>query len=196
MGHAGGNPPALAAALDHVRVSLAIVDGNGRVCAANRAFCAETGRDRAAVLGGSCHELLPSAPCHLENEDSAAPAGPCPVRECLESGRPAERALATTDPATAAEVRLQVIATPLPADEDGDARYAVLERRRLPLAQAGPGLRGILPICAQCKNIRNEAGQWETLENYVHEHSEAQFTHGICPECRKLLYPELDIEDS
>ena len=44
-------------------------------------------------------------------------------------------------------------------------------------------LEGILPICAWCKQIRNEQGAYEALESYIAEHSEASFTHGICPEC-------------
>jgi len=51
-------------------------------------------------------------------------------------------------------------------------------------------LKGILPICASCKKIRNEKGEYEQMEKYVTEHSEASFSHGICPECLKKLYPE------
>ena len=50
-------------------------------------------------------------------------------------------------------------------------------------------LEGILPICASCKRIRNERGEYEQIEKYVTEHSEASFTHGICPDCAKRLYP-------
>jgi len=44
-------------------------------------------------------------------------------------------------------------------------------------------LRGLLPICMICKKIRNDGGYWEVLENYIREHSEANFSHGICPDC-------------
>jgi two-component system, response regulator PdtaR len=50
-------------------------------------------------------------------------------------------------------------------------------------------LRGLIPICAACKKIRNERGIWEPLENYIQDHSEAQFTHGFCRECCTRLYP-------
>ena len=52
-------------------------------------------------------------------------------------------------------------------------------------------LRGLLPICASCKKIRDDKGYWNRLETYIHDHSEADFTHGICPECSAKLYPEL-----
>lgn len=51
-------------------------------------------------------------------------------------------------------------------------------------------LEGLLPICASCKDIRDETGAWHQLEAYVRDHSRANFTHSICPECTKKLYPE------
>jgi len=52
-------------------------------------------------------------------------------------------------------------------------------------------LGGFLPICANCKKIRNNDDTWVPIEEYIGEHSEAEFSHGICPECAKMLYPEL-----
>lgn len=51
-------------------------------------------------------------------------------------------------------------------------------------------LRGFLPICAQCKKIRDDDGYWKQLESYISAHSDAKFSHGICPECAKTLYPD------
>ncbi|MBU0993929.1 MAG: hypothetical protein KJ737_15650 [Proteobacteria bacterium] len=51
-------------------------------------------------------------------------------------------------------------------------------------------LEGRLPICASCKKIRNEKGEYEQMEKYVTEHSEASFSHGICPDCAEKLYPD------
>jgi sigma-B regulation protein RsbU (phosphoserine phosphatase) len=50
-------------------------------------------------------------------------------------------------------------------------------------------LRGLIPICASCKKIRNDEGFWQQLEEYLGEHSEAQFSHGLCQPCIKKLYP-------
>ena len=52
-------------------------------------------------------------------------------------------------------------------------------------------LSGIIPICANCKKIRDDEGYWQRVESYIQEHSDAHFSHGICPECRKELYPGL-----
>lgn len=51
-------------------------------------------------------------------------------------------------------------------------------------------LSGLLPICASCKKIRDDKGYWQQIEAYIRDHSEAEFSHGICPECAKKLYPE------
>jgi PAS domain S-box-containing protein len=54
-------------------------------------------------------------------------------------------------------------------------------------------LQGFLPICASCKKIRDDKGYWSQIESYISDHSDAQFSHGICPDCAKKLYPELDL---
>jgi sigma-B regulation protein RsbU (phosphoserine phosphatase) len=54
-------------------------------------------------------------------------------------------------------------------------------------------LQGLLPICSYCKKIRDDQNYWQQVENYISEHSEAQFSHSICPDCyEKLVKPELD----
>jgi hypothetical protein len=54
-------------------------------------------------------------------------------------------------------------------------------------------LRGFLPICANCKKIRDDEGYWQQIEKYIQDRSDAQFSHSICPECTKKLYPELNL---
>ena len=55
-------------------------------------------------------------------------------------------------------------------------------------------LKGLIPICSNCMKIRDDKGHWKRLETYIQEHSEAEFTHGLCPECVKKLYPDLDLD--
>jgi K+-sensing histidine kinase KdpD len=52
-------------------------------------------------------------------------------------------------------------------------------------------LRGTLPICTYCKQIRTDAGTWIQIEEYIHEHSEADFTHSLCPDCLRERYPDI-----
>lgn len=56
-------------------------------------------------------------------------------------------------------------------------------------------LSGLLPICASCKKIRDEQDRWWRLEAYIAEHSEAEFSHGLCPECGEKLYPGLSEDE-
>ena len=53
-------------------------------------------------------------------------------------------------------------------------------------------LKGLLPICASCKKIRDDGGYWHQVEVYIHEHTEVDFSHGLCPDCVKTLYSELN----
>ncbi len=53
-------------------------------------------------------------------------------------------------------------------------------------------LHGILPICSNCKRIRDDQGCWTQVEDYVRDRTEAEFSHGFCPECMKKLYPEFE----
>ena len=52
-------------------------------------------------------------------------------------------------------------------------------------------LSGLLPICSSCKKIRDDKGYWNQIETYIRDHSEVDFSHGICPVCAVELYPEL-----
>lgn len=52
-------------------------------------------------------------------------------------------------------------------------------------------LKGFLPICAKCKKIRDDKGYWSRIESYIRKNSEADFTHSLCPECAKRLYPHI-----
>ncbi|MCJ7540895.1 MAG: PAS domain S-box protein [Desulfobacterales bacterium] len=56
-------------------------------------------------------------------------------------------------------------------------------------------LQGFLPICSHCKKIRDDKGYWNQIESYIHKHSDAEFSHGICPECAKKHYPDFNLYD-
>jgi len=57
-------------------------------------------------------------------------------------------------------------------------------------------LRGMLPICASCKEIRDDDGYWHQIESYIRKHSEADFSHSLCPKCAKKLYPNIDLDSN
>lgn len=56
-------------------------------------------------------------------------------------------------------------------------------------------LGGLLPICMNCKNIRDDKGSWTRIEDYISDRSEAEFTHGICPDCMRKLYPKYFVHE-
>lgn len=57
-------------------------------------------------------------------------------------------------------------------------------------------LSGFLPICSSCKKVRNDKGYWSQIESYIQEHTEAEFSHGFCPDCIQKLYPKFDSKES
>ncbi len=95
--------------------------------------------------------------------------------------------LSTIDRAiTIARARFQDMVTLHRLNAELQARNAELEEA---LAKVKL-LSGLLPICASCKKIRDDDGYWQQVEVYIKEHSEAEFSHGICPDCMQRLYPE------
>ena len=77
---------------------------------------------------------------------------------------------------------------------DEEEKEALINELKDALAKVRT-LRGLLPICSSCKKIRDDKGYWNKIESYIKDHSEADFTHSICPECAKKLYPDLDVFD-
>ncbi len=80
------------------------------------------------------------------------------------------------------------------SEQEGKILNNEMQKKNLELEEAlskVKQLNGMLPICSSCKKIRNDTGYWENIENYISMHSEAEFSHGICPDCAKRLYPDL-----
>jgi GTP-sensing pleiotropic transcriptional regulator CodY len=89
----------------------------------------------------------------------------------------------------------QVIGIAIVATDITERKQAERERKKMieelkeTLAQVRQ-LHGLLPICASCKKIRDEKGHWQALESYISGHSDAEFSHSICPGCAQALYPD------
>ncbi len=75
-----------------------------------------------------------------------------------------------------------------------DALASKVEELRRALADVKT-LRGIVPICSHCKKIRDDKGFWEQVDVYVRDHSEAEFSHGLCPACIKVVYPDYETNE-
>ena len=72
----------------------------------------------------------------------------------------------------------------------GEERKKLIHKLKEDLADVKK-LSGLLPICASCKKIRNEEGNWNQIEEYLSDRSEVKFSHGVCPECAKNMYPDI-----
>ncbi len=90
--------------------------------------------------------------------------------------------------------RMQIVDLLLATYEAAVHKNRELERANRKLRQALEdikALRGIIPICSRCKKIRDDQGYWRQVEEYMRDHSDAEFSHGLCPDCMKKLYPDM-----
>ncbi|MEI6667957.1 MAG: PAS domain-containing protein [Acidobacteriota bacterium] len=180
-------------------------DATGRIVDANAAAL--------HILGLSLDEIRRRAAADpgwraIRDDGSAYPAERYPWVMALSSGQSARAEMGLYNPVDESYRWVEVTAVPYfrpgdtaPAaihttlDDVPERRRADAERERLvqELEDALASLkilRGFIPICASCKKIRNDSGYWQQLEVYMRDHSEAQFSHGVCPDCVRHLYPE------
>jgi PAS domain S-box-containing protein len=181
------------ATFDAIPDFVSVHDGSCRIVRANRALADFLGLHPRELIGRKCHEVL-----HGREE----PWPECPHVKTQETGAPVTAEV--RDP----KIGLTLLVTCAPLFDRRGAlcgsvhvarditkqKTAEEERDRL-IAQLQQALStvhmlsGILPICSACKKIRDEQGEWRPLESYIMKHSEAEFSHGICPECMSRLYP-------
>jgi PAS domain S-box-containing protein len=179
----------LQAILDSMSVGVFIVEPEtGRITYANSYALRLIGAAPDAVVGRICREFLSPA--------SATPAG---------AGAPANgteglftSASGATTPVLRSSRTIEHQGRALTIESFFDIeerKRAAAERERLigELQEALSKVKllsGFLPICASCKKIRDDKGYWNQIETYIHEHSEAEFSHGLCPDCARKLYPK------
>lgn len=187
-----------AAVLQTAGALVVVLDREGRIVQFNRACEEATGYEAEEVKGRLVWDLLPEEeiePTRKVFQDLLA--GRYPTRHenrwLARDGTSRLIAWANTvllDPQGRVEY---VIATGIDITQQ---RAAEEERERLihelqeALAQVNT-LSGLLPICASCKKIRDDQGYWQEVEQYLAEHSDAVFSHGLCPDCVRKLYPDL-----
>lgn len=191
-----------------------VIDIDGRVIAWNRAIERITGIDKREIVGkGDYSHALPfygerrptlinlvlerdavweKAYANLKEESGLLVSGEAFQPSLGEGGRyvasTASRLFDTQGKVVGAIESIRDIT---------DTKRSERERERLitELKEAVTKVRtltGLLPICASCKKIRDDKGYWNQLESYISDHSEAAFSHSICPECAAKLYPGFD----
>ncbi|MFC1834008.1 PAS domain-containing protein [Thermodesulfobacteriota bacterium] len=177
-------------------------DSNGRFLAANEAFLTACGINLDDLLGITDSDYWPDGLSRKYQYDDV---------EVMRSGKH-KRIEETLVHSKDEPIWIEIIKSPSYNDQGmvigttGIARditarkQAQNEREQLvtELQRALAHVRqlsGLLPICASCKNTRDDRGYWQQIEEYIRDHSEADFSHGICPECARKLYPEFYHED-
>lgn len=181
------------ATFDAIEDFVSVHDSGFRIVRANRALAKLVGFEPKELLGRKCHEIF---------HGTGAPPPNCPHARALETSR------AVTEEVLDLQLGVPLLITCSPFHDSSGAlvgtvhvardiskqKQAEEERERLiaELQQSLATVRtlsGLLPICSSCKKIRDGAGGWVPIEHYISKHSEADFTHGICPECFPKYFP-------
>jgi hypothetical protein len=186
-----GGPFTIASVFDTITEPVLVIDRNYEVVMKNAAAAAEydwTKTDRHYYCYRVTHSV--DRPC-IENGLA------CPVHSVFATGE-STRVVHVHTSATGAPQVEEVIASPL-RSEGGEITHVVEEIRDLSkhaeevierLTRELKILHGLLPMCASCKMIRDQQGEWIAVDRYIADNSEANFTHGLCPACVTRLYPK------
>jgi len=170
---------------DHAPVGYHSLDANGVFVRMNRTELAWLGYDREEVVG------------RMRFSDLLAPASRVAFALNFERFKDAGAVRDQAYDLFRRDGSILPVLVSASTVRDAGGRYVmsrgvtvdVTEQRRME-AQVKT-LRGLLPICANCKKVRDDRGYWSQIETYVSERSEAEFSHGLCPDCLRKLYPDL-----
>jgi PAS domain S-box-containing protein len=179
-------------ALDYIPMGVLVLKDDFTVLFWNRQLEQWTGVYRNSVVGSSIFEPFPHLlePRYSERLDSVFAGGP-PV---VFSSRVHKYLIPA--PTRTGEPRLQnAMVTPLhPSSPESETLALVTIEDVTELTakiQENRSLKGMLPICSHCKRIRDEQGDWNQLESYITERSDAVFSHSICEPCSRQFYPDI-----
>jgi PAS domain S-box-containing protein len=182
--------------LDSSPIMIFYKDRENKFIRVNKALAEATGLPKKVMEGKTVFEIYPNQTKNYWEDD----------KEVIASGKPKIGIIEPIDAATGTRW-LQTDKIPY-RDKEGHIvgiigfsiditeRKQAEEERRVLILELQEALKkvkllsGLLPICASCKKIRNDKGYWEQMEIYIRDHSEADFSHSICPECMGKLYPE------
>ncbi len=177
--------------LDAIPSLIFIVDKDTRISDANRAAQRFVGAEAQARLRRLCGEVLHCIHAREEPGCGKTPFCPdCVVRQCLLAalrGKHSVRRMAkilVEEQGKIAEVQYMV--TTAAFQFAGEEHVLLVLEDVTELVE----LRRIIPICCSCRRARDDAQFWQDVETYLRNHTGIEFTHGLCPECLKKLYPD------
>jgi PAS domain-containing protein len=179
--------------LDASPFPVFIMDWDARIVDANRAARELIGNDPNLALQRPCGEVL-----HCRNlKEATGKCGKTPfcedcvirnsVNKAIKGNRVVRERSRLELSVDGQAQTIHVLTTASPFLYEGTLYALVILEDITELVQ----LQRILPICANCKRIRNDQHYWEQVESYLSKHTEIRFSHGICPDCIQKLYPEL-----
>ncbi len=182
--------------VDSLAEAIAIVDEGGRILDVNRRFAALLHITPAALAGRPMEAVdWPSAVAARSVRDAlsttpashaaSAPRPPLPL-----DGRQFDLEVIDVPGESSTAARVLVLHDVTDRQRWQDEQTRLIDELRQALGQVKT-LSGLLPICAGCKQIRDEGGRWHALEVYIRDRTDAEFSHGLCPGCVARLYPEL-----
>ncbi len=178
---------------------MRVIDREYNVLRVNDTFTKMSGVSKKDSIGKKCYEVFHGPECHTPD---------CPLLQILKGKERVERSV---EKEAKDGTKIPCIITAVPFKGLDGQLLGIVEnfkdisqwlqaqkekevlQRKLEEALT-KALSGFLPICANCKKIRDDQGRWIQLENYIKSHTEAVLSHSICPECMRKLYP--DLEDS
>jgi PAS domain S-box-containing protein len=166
---------------DNVSFPVLLIDRDYKIVEANRAALSHANQPRTDIVGRSCFKVPHASdePC-WQSGDVA-----CPVKDAFESRK---RVHAIHRHKIRDQLVIEeIVATPL--DEEAEKIDYVVEEFR-DITELLELREGMLPICASCKKIRSPKGSWYRVEEYIHDHTGADFSHSLCPECFRERFPE------
>jgi PAS domain S-box-containing protein len=181
---------------DVMRQPILMIDRNYTIVDVNSAACISMNLTRDKIVGRYCFEAIHKSdrPCWQEEMS-------CPVQLAFELQK---RTRVIHRHTLAGEIVFEeVVASPI-FDGEGEINFVVEElrdvRELIHLREIGEHLesevktlRGILPICASCKKIRDDKGYWQQVEVYIRDHTHADFSHSYCPECAEKAIREIRV---
>jgi len=168
--------------INHLQTAVVVIDKDMIVIDANEAYAKRNQRNLSSLLGLKCFEAAYNfeIPCSTESESS------CPLTETFNDKQPHSKIhhFWIKDHAVVEEITT----TPI-MDDDGEIEYVIEEFRDMTKLL---GLKkGIINTCSYCKKIHDEDGQWINFDVYLHKHTGADFSHGVCNDCKTSLLHEL-----
>jgi PAS domain S-box-containing protein len=187
----------VATLLDTIPSPVFYKDISGKYLGCNRAYEELIGKSREEIVGKDIYEIYPAELAYLYDKKDRE-LYECPGSQIYDgSFSAADGSIRDViiNKATYTDASKNIVGVIGVFIDITDRKQAATaleeERRRLQQSlDEVRTLRGIVPICANCKKIRDDKGYWNQVEKYVSERTDAEFSHGICPDCAKKLYPE------